>query len=259
VGLVAEAGVVEAQAVVATALGCPRGGRAAAAVRFVAGLVAAGRLAAVRGGGFAGVGVPKRGVLPRAGKIVQYFRANKLALHPNKTQFLLFTHSQAAKENPPEIYINSNDVGMLQDHSKLISIPNINAKSTVPAVKFLGIFIDPALNFKYHVEKMTKKLATALFFMPNAKHCLTMESMRSLYYSIFHSVIVCGIHIWSSTANTNIQGIILKQKAAVPTICGARYNNHTEPLFKTQKILPVEYLMDFFAIQFIQQYQQGFL
>ena len=32
VGLAAEAGVVEAQAVAATAFGCPRGGRAAAAV-----------------------------------------------------------------------------------------------------------------------------------------------------------------------------------------------------------------------------------
>jgi hypothetical protein len=89
-----------------------------------------------------------------------------LALHPNKAQFLLFTHSQAAKENPPEIYINNNDVGTLQDPSKLISIPNINAKSTVPAVKFLGIFIDPALNFKYHVEK----IVTALFLMRNTKH-----------------------------------------------------------------------------------------
>ena len=161
-------------------------------------------------------------------KIVQYFRANKLALHPNKTQFLLFTHSQAAKENPPEIYINNNDVGTLQDPSKLIAIPNINAKSSVPAVKFLGIFIDPALNFKYHVEKMTRKLATALFFMRNAKHFLNVESMRSLYYSIFHSVVVYGIHVWSSTANTNLQGIILKQKAAVRTICGARYNEHTQ-------------------------------
>jgi hypothetical protein len=81
-------------------------------------------------------------------KIVQYFRTNKLALHPNKTQFLLFTHSQAAKENPPEIYLNNYDVGTLQGPSKLISIPNINAKFTVPAVKFLGIFIDPALKFQ---------------------------------------------------------------------------------------------------------------
>jgi hypothetical protein len=191
-------------------------------------------------------------------KVVQYFRANKLALHPNKTQFLLFTHSLAAKENPPEIYINNNDVGM-QDPSKLILIPNINVKSPVPAVKFLGIFIDPALNFKYHIEKMTRKLATALFFMRNAKNFLNMEALRSLYYSIFHSVIVYGIHVWSSTANSNLHGIILKQKAAVRTICGSRYNDHTEPLFKLQKILPIEYLLDFFALQFMQHYQQGFL
>ncbi len=41
VGLVAEAGVVETQAIVAAALGCPRGGRAAAASLRVGGLVTA--------------------------------------------------------------------------------------------------------------------------------------------------------------------------------------------------------------------------
>ncbi len=101
--------------------------------------------------------------------------------------------------------------------------------------KFLGIFIDPALNFKYHVEKMTRKLATALFFMRNAKHFLNVESMKSLYYSIFHSVVVYGIHVWSSTANTNLQGIILKQKAAVRTICGARYNDKKRVCFMIKK------------------------
>jgi hypothetical protein len=58
VGLVAEAGVVETQAVGAAALGCPRGGRAAAA-----GLVAAGCLTAERGGG--SVGVPEGRLLAR--------------------------------------------------------------------------------------------------------------------------------------------------------------------------------------------------
>ncbi len=61
VGLFAETGVVETQTVVAAALGCPRGGRAAAAR-----LVAAGRLAVVRGGGSAGV--PESRVLSRAGR-----------------------------------------------------------------------------------------------------------------------------------------------------------------------------------------------
>ncbi len=61
-GLVAEAGVVETQTVVAAALGCPGGGQAVAAAR----LVVAGCLAAVRGGGSAGV--PESRVLPQAGR-----------------------------------------------------------------------------------------------------------------------------------------------------------------------------------------------
>ncbi len=68
VGLAAEAGVVEAQAVAATALGYPGGGRTAAAIRVATGLVSAGRLAAVRGGRPAGLGGSERGVLPGASR-----------------------------------------------------------------------------------------------------------------------------------------------------------------------------------------------
>jgi hypothetical protein len=36
-------------------------------------------------------------------KIVQFFKTHKLALHPSKTQFLLFTNSAAVRNNPPKI------------------------------------------------------------------------------------------------------------------------------------------------------------
>jgi hypothetical protein len=192
-------------------------------------------------------------------KVVQFFCQHKLALHPNKTQFLLFTHSSAVKENPPVIYINNNDVGAPIDPCKLIPIPNVNSNSDVPAVKFLGLYIDPSLNFKFHIDKITRKLATALFFMRNAKNFLNLEALRTLYYSIFHSVVIYAIQVWSSTAFSNIKGLILKQKAAVRVIQGAGYNDHTEPIFKSLKILPIEHLMDFFGLQFMQQYIQGFL
>jgi len=138
-----------------------------------------------------------------------------MALYPNKTQFLLFTSSLAARENPLIIYINNSDIGAVPDQSKLIPIPNVSNTSEVPAVKFLGIFIDPLLNFKYHIEKLTKKLATALYFMRAAKNFLTFDARKAMYYSIFHSVIIYGIHLWSSTAQTNLNGLLLKQKMAV--------------------------------------------
>jgi len=125
-------------------------------------------------------------------KVNQFFRAHKLALHPNKTQYLLFSSSLVARENPPIIYINNNDVGARHEQNNLIPISNINSASEVPAVKFLGIYIDPFLNFKYHIEKLTKKLATALFFMRSAKNFLTPNARKAMYYSLFHSVLICS-------------------------------------------------------------------
>jgi hypothetical protein len=41
----------------------------------------------------------------------------------------------------------------MQDPSKLILVSNINVKSPVAAVKFLGIFIDPVLNLNITLKR----------------------------------------------------------------------------------------------------------
>ena len=40
---------------------------------------------------------------------------------------------------------------------------------------------------------------------------------------------------------------------------GSKYNSHTEPLFKELKILPLDALIKFFNLQFMQHFIQGFL
>jgi hypothetical protein len=72
-------------------------------------------------------------------KVVQFFRSHKLALHPSKTQFLLFTNSPAVRANPPRIFINNNDVGYPNVEQFMIEIPNVNLNSDTPALKFLGL------------------------------------------------------------------------------------------------------------------------
>ena len=53
--------------------------------------------------------------------------------------------------------------------------------------------------------------------------------------------------------------IYIKQKAAVRIVCNAKYNAHTEPLFKSTKILPLSKLSLFFRLQYFQRYLQGFI
>ena len=192
-------------------------------------------------------------------KVVHFFRSHKLALHPTKTQYLLFSNSTAVKENPPSIYINNNEIGTQPDPQLMHLIPNVNTHSPIPAVKFLGIYIDPLLNFKYHVGVISKKLSRALFFLRTSKNFLTFKALKSLYYSLFHSNIIYGIQVWSCTAPSIFSEIEKKQKIAIRIVHDSIYNAHTEPLFKNACVLPLKYLIQFFSLQFMQQFIQGFL
>ena len=49
------------------------------------------------------------------------------------------------------------------------------------------------------------------------------------------------------------------QKAAICIVGGFSYNSHTEPIFKQLKILPFDQLIEFFNLQVMQRYKQGFL
>ncbi len=49
------------------------------------------------------------------------------------------------------------------------------------------------------------------------------------------------------------------QKSAVRLIVNARYNEHSEPIFKQTKILPLSELILFFNLQFMQRFTNGFL
>ena len=46
---------------------------------------------------------------------------------------------------------------------------------------------------------------------------------------------------------------------ALRTIAGLKYNDHTEPTFKKLEILPFPNLIEFFNLQFMQQFVQKFL
>jgi hypothetical protein len=65
--------------------------------------------------------------------------------------------------------------------------------------------------------------------------------------------------IWTCTANSNIKCLINQQKSAIRLISCANYNAHTEPLFKKQKILPLEKLNYFFHLQIMRKFKKGFL
>ncbi len=82
-------------------------------------------------------------------KISTYFRNNKLALHPQKTQFMLISNSPTAKNAPVNLFIKNNNSLESPDQNLVHPISRVLSSSATPAVKFLGVYFDTELNFKY--------------------------------------------------------------------------------------------------------------
>jgi hypothetical protein len=111
--------------------------------------------------------------------------------------------------------------------------------SPTPAIRFLGVYFDPHLNFKHHIQLLINKLSRTLYFLLSVKNILTFNAFKSIYYSLFHSHLIYGIHVWSCTNPSNLNPLIIKQKMAVRLLFNAKYNAHTETLIKAAKILPL--------------------
>ena len=189
-------------------------------------------------------------------KVCEFFRANKLVLHPDKTKFIIFSRSNINQDI--NVVCNNNNIDQNLP-ANIYPISRVQSNDNSPAVKFLGVYFDPDLNFKFHISFLRKKLSKALYALRTVKNTLNQRSLLLLYNSVFHCHILYAIHIWSCTNSSFVNDLFKLQKSAIRIISGAKYNAHTEPLFKKFEILPLPDLITFSKIQFMQRFTQNLL
>ena len=162
-------------------------------------------------------------------KLGEWFRANKLSLHPGKTKYSIFCNPEKKLDMTGlDLFFNNNDVDNLNPNPELIKpLECIHSKSQLPAIKFLGLYLDQFLNFKFHINKICGKLASALFCIRRCKHLLSDSALKTLYFSMFH---------------------------AIRLISKAHYNSHTEPLFKKMEVLKFDDLYKSTQVEFMHCY-----
>jgi hypothetical protein len=191
-------------------------------------------------------------------KVCKYFRSNKLSLHPDKTKYIIISNSRQVHVTPTQIFINNNNAD--QNEQGLIhEIKRVLPSDDVPAIKYLGVYFDPNLNFKYHVRQLSVKLSRALFQIRRVKNLLSKEALKTLYFSLFHCHINYAIEIWSLAPKSSINELFIKQKAIIRIVSGAKYNSHTAPLFKELKILQLHNLIQLQLVKIMYFYKNNLL
>jgi hypothetical protein len=142
---------------------------------------------------------------------------------------------------------NSNDINIDQQDPTLVQqIERIHNKHDDPKMqsfKLLGVYLDEYLTLNKHVDHISAKLARSLYLLNRIKHFVSLNSLRKLYFSLFHSHLLYCINILSCTSQSNLNRIAVLQKKAIRIITNAHYNEHTIPLFLANKILPFDKLI----------------
>lgn len=90
--------------------------------------------------------------------------------------------------------------------------------SQVDHTKFLGIYIDENMNYKYHCEILISKLHSICYKFKNLRYVLTTEQLITVYYAEVQSRLTYGICLWGWSAN--VGEVFLAQKRVIRRIAG---------------------------------------
>jgi len=191
-------------------------------------------------------------------KIANWFRVNKMAVNTAKTKFIVFrTRGKRVDPNHCNLLFNNNEIGLPEDPSLIFPITRVHNEGAETSFKLLGILFDEYLSFDSHINNICSKIAKSLFCLNRIKNFVTTPALKMLYYAMVHSHIAYCLNVYSCANSTSLNKIKLKQKQAIRIVCNAKYRDHTGPLFKQQKILPLDNLIRYSALKFMHKFSHG--
>ena len=116
----------------------------------------------------------------------------------------------------------------------------------VDSSKFLGVIIQENLMWDKHIHYIGNKISKSTALLARLKHYLPKYILKMIYSSLCLSHISYAITVWGASPKSVIDRLHKLHKKGIRHICNAKYNSHTDPLFKKEKILKLE---DLFKLQ----------
>ena len=167
-----------------------------------------------------------------------WLKVNKLSLNVKKTHFLIFSNK---REKFDTVEITIDDKVINQEHS----------------TKFLGVFIDDKLNWKRHIEHISKKLSRGIGVLCKARKMLNLCSLKTLYYSFIYPYLMYCNHVWAAACPTSLKGIRVLQNRVISIMTSAKRYTRLEPLFEKLGILRFDDINKFLYAKFMYKWHHN--
>lgn len=152
---------------------------------------------------------------------VEWCFANKMTLHPKKTKWMIFSHSDTKEK----LVLQGTEIERIMDNSSF---------------KLVGVHIDPKLTWKSHISHVRSKIGQAMSLIIRSKNTLPKKIKILLYKALIQSQLEYCLPVWGNALDSHIEPLCVMQRKAIRIVTEANYNSHTEPLFHQTKVLALK-------------------
>ena len=101
-----------------------------------------------------------------------------------------------------------------------------------------GIILDKHLTWKKHIHLIANKISRTVGIINRLKNYIPENALLTIY----NTLIIPHLNYGILTRGFNSDRILKIQKKAVRSITLSKYNAHTEPIFKTLKLLKINFI-----------------
>lgn len=145
---------------------------------------------------------------------LDWFLSNKLCVNVGKTQRMVF------------------------------SLRHIDNEQGQDEVRFLGISLDPKLDWHSHGCSVASKLVKNIYALRFLRNCLSTKVLKQTYFALCHSQLSYGILLWGHSSSRH--RLFALQRRAIRLIAHVSYRSDCKPVFTNLKILtlPSLYILE---------------
>jgi hypothetical protein len=164
--------------------------------------------------------------------LTDWFERNRLIINKGKTIAISFHQPQKTQIERPQIKFNDTVISY-SEHTK-----------------FLGVWLDENLKWSAHIQQLSNRLCKICYALRVIRKVSDLETVRTLYYAYFHSMLVYGLIFWGNSGSA--KEIFKLQKRAIRIMMQIPKIVSCKQYFKSLHILPLPCLYIYEVLVYIK-------